>query len=1072
MRVAMSVEDHATPAPTDKSDDARASNADIAFDATVLEHLPTPPLQRRSVPLALVERYLDIAFLGEGGMGTVYRAVDPRLGRTVAIKLLKGDDPELWRRFLAEARAQARIEHEHVCRVYDAGQANGEPYIVMQYIEGEPFSRMAPRLTLEQCVKVICEVSLAVHEAHRLGMIHRDIKPGNVLIEVGDDGSRKPYIMDFGLVREVEDKGETRTGAVLGTPAFMPPEQAKGDVRAMDRRSDVYSLGATLYDALAGRPPFFAEHPWKLLMMVAYEEPPTLGSVKKGVPPELETIVMKCLERDPLRRYDSARALADDLQRFLDGEPIAARRASIAYIAWKKAKKHKVATSFFAVLVVAAFIVATVFVRARRQAAEGARLAQALGEDVKEMELFLRNAYGMPLHDVEREREVVREKLADIERRMVNAGRVGEGPGHYALGRGAFALGDLDGARLHLERAIAAGASSPELEYALGRSFGELFRRALDETRRITNEAERQKKVAEIEIALRDPALVHLRAALAAKIEVPAYAEGLIALYEGKNDEALAKAKEAFEKAPWMYEAKKLEADALYAMGSKYRHDAAFDYEKMKSYFDPAAQAYARASDHARSDPDVYRAECELWEKMGYAADAIGKLTTEMDTADKACARAVESSSRDGAVRIQRAMAMYHRFSVASNAGVNIETAQKSAMDAANEAVRVRPRDAMALYAKAATLYVQTMVQASRGEPLAASAAIAAFERVLEIEPRFTWALNELGQTFLIQAESNRLHGLDPRETLDRAAKQFQRAVEVDPTFTFPVYGMIRAHIYRLTYEIDHGLNADATLSGLSQAIALLDRQSLSGWLPVYWKAKAARVRATYELARGADPRPLVTEGLEAIRSSTAPGTENDFLLREVAELHAVEADYAVHHGLDISAQLAPVRQALQKAMLRDVEGIDNPVLAVRMDLSFIRMKEVHDDVRASDFDAVSALLLPLLSVERNDPRGYQTMAEINAQKAAWLDKQGQSPAADIAEGLRMIVKVLGIHPHNARAYAIRGELLLVKARTARDAERKEAARLAREAFAAAFRENPRLEKDYASALKELLDAP
>lgn len=1047
--------------------------ADIAFDPTVLEHLPTAPVQRRIVPRALAERYEKIEFVGEGGMGTVYRAVDPRLGRTVAIKVLKGDDSELWRRFLAEARAQARIEHENVCRVYDAGHADGEPYIVMQYIEGEPLSRIADRFTLEQCVKVICEVSLAVHEAHRLGMIHRDIKPGNVLIELHEDGSHKPYIMDFGLVREVEDKGETRTGAVLGTPAYMPPEQARGDVRAMDRRSDVYSLGATLYDAIAGRPPFVAEHPWKLLMMVAYEEAPHLGSVKHGISPELETIVMKCLDRDPLRRYDSARALADDLQRFLDGEPIQARRPSPAYVIWKKAKKHKLVASFLVLFVVTATIVSVVFVRARRQAAEDARLAQALGEDVKEMELFLRNAYSMPLHDVERERDVVRRKLGDIEQRMAQSGGIGAGPGHYALGRGALALGDPDGAREHLEKAIAAGASSSDLEYALGRALGELFRRALDETRRITNEAERKKKVEEIEKALREPALVHLRAAVAAKLEVPAYAEGLIALYEGKNEEALAKGKEAFEKAPWMYEAKKLEADALYAMGSKYRHDAAFDYEKMKSYFDPAAKAYARAADHARSDPDVYRAECELWEKMGYAADAIGKLTTEMDEADRACARAVESSSRDGAVRVQRAMAAYHRFSVATNTGLNIESARNAAIDAADEAVRVLPRDAMALYAKAATLYVETMVQASRGKPLAATAAIDAFERVLDVEPRFTWALNEQGQTYLIQAEDDRHHGLDPREELEKATKQFQRAVDVDPTFTFPVYGMIRANIYRLSYEIDHGLNADTTLAGLSQALTLLDRQSLSGWLPIYWKTKALRVRAAYESSRGVDPRPLVAEGLRTVHAFTAPGTETDFLLREVAELHIIEAEYAVAHGLDTSTQLATVRRTLQKGMANDdAEIIENPILAARMDLAAIRMKESKNDVHAEDFDAASGLLRRLLSVERSDPRAYQTMAEILAAKAAWLDKHDQSPAADIAEGLRMIDKALSIHPHHARCFAIRGELLLVRARTTRDGERKEAERLAREAFGAAFRENPRQEKAYAGVMKTLPDAP
>ncbi|UQA60294.1 bifunctional serine/threonine-protein kinase/formylglycine-generating enzyme family protein [Polyangium aurulentum] len=293
-----------------------------------------------AVPASLAERYEDIEFVGEGGMGTVYRGRDARLGRTVALKLLKGDDPELFRRFIQEARAQARITHEHVCRVYEAGQVDGEPYIAMQFIEGEPLSAIAPRMTLRQKVRVILEVSAAVHEAHRLGLIHRDIKPGNVLVEEPEEGTYKPYVMDFGLARELSERGLTVTGAVIGTPAYMPPEQALGDIRAMDRHSDVYSLGATLYELLAGRTPFVAEHPLRLLMMAAYEEPTPLRKVKRDVPVDLETIVMKCLEREPDRRYPSARALADDLERFLDGEPVQARRASLGYVLRKRARKH------------------------------------------------------------------------------------------------------------------------------------------------------------------------------------------------------------------------------------------------------------------------------------------------------------------------------------------------------------------------------------------------------------------------------------------------------------------------------------------------------------------------------------------------------------------------------------------------------------------------------------------------------------------------------------------------------------------------------------------------------------
>ncbi|MRG94056.1 serine/threonine-protein kinase [Polyangium spumosum] len=1035
--------------------------------------LSGPPSERRRVPPSLAERYEDIRFLGEGGMGTVYRARDPRLGRTVALKLLKGDDPELWRRFLGEARAQARIQHEHVCRVYEAGQADGEPYIAMQFIDGEPLSKVAARLTLEQSVKLMQEVSAAVHEAHRLGLIHRDIKPGNILVEAREDGALKPYVMDFGLAREVSDRGQTQTGAVIGTPAYMPPEQAKGDVRAMDRRSDVYSLGATLYDVLAGRPPFVADHAWNLLMAVAYEEAPLLGAVKRGVPAELETIVMKCLEREPSRRYDSARALAEDLQRFLDGEPIHARRASLGYVLWKKARKHKLATALLALVVSSSLVLVGVWVRAERQAAERARLARELGEGVKEMELFLRAAYELPLHDVERERDVVRERLGEIEQRMAAAGRAGEGPGHYAIGRGYLALGDPEGAREHLEKALAAGYSSADLQYALGRAIGEMFRRALAETRRITNEEERKKKVEELERALRDPAREALRAALAAKIEVPAYAEGLIALYEGKNEEAIEKAKAAFEKAPWMYEAKKLEADALYAMGSRYRHDAAFDYEKMKSYFEPAAEAYAIAADMGRSDPEVHRAACELWEKMGQAAFMKGMSPgSAFDAAESACGRAVQSSSKDSAARVQRALVMASRVHVqflGDDISEDTISAIEDAVRAAEEGVRSNPMSVMAHYAVALAFCTRTKVMYALGREATMERAIAAYERVLELDPRFTWAVNELGGAYYAEARKENMLGRDGSKLLRNAIRHYEQAIDIDPKFILPVGGRLNSLSELFGLQIERGRDGSHTLRALADAVALLEKTSSSPWLVAYWNARVHRFRAAHEVAFRRDPGGPTRAALTAIHAFAGQEPKDHWFLEEVAECLLLEATYALRQGHDPSHLLAKARDSAQRA----AEAGASPrttlrILSARIEILTIRAGEVRKDVRASSFDAALSHVQPTLDKAGLDPTPYQIHAEIHALRARWLSERGAAYEEEVERGLAMAQRALAQNPRLAKALLARGHLHLVRAHMARTRDaRSDAVRRAKEAFESAFRENPLLEREYAGDFKE-----
>lgn len=268
-------------------------------------------------------------FVGAGNTGRVYRAIDRKSNRVVALKFLHSDDPAEVRRFQREARSQAKIDHDHVCRIFDVGEVGGRPYIAMRFIDGRPLQDLAADLDLESKVRLMEQVARAAHAAHSIGIIHRDIKPTNVMVEMGENGGYHAYVLDFGIAREVDGPLLSMQGMAVGTPAYMAPEQIRGDPDLVDRRVDVYGIGATLYEVISGEAPFSGSTRIAILMQVLTEEPRPLRHLDLRIPVDLETIVSTCIEKDPQRRYASARALADDLRRYLAGERIVARRSGL-----------------------------------------------------------------------------------------------------------------------------------------------------------------------------------------------------------------------------------------------------------------------------------------------------------------------------------------------------------------------------------------------------------------------------------------------------------------------------------------------------------------------------------------------------------------------------------------------------------------------------------------------------------------------------------------------------------------------------------------------------------------------
>jgi serine/threonine-protein kinase len=364
-------------------------------DALFPDEAPTyrenASILKTPLELPTISGYEVTEIIGRGGMGVVFKARHLKLNRIVALKMLLAGPyacPEELARFHREAEAVAALRHLNIVPVHDAGECAGRPYFTMEYVEGGTLeqSLAARPLPPRRAAELVATLAAAVQFAHQNGFIHRDLKPGNILLTA--DGT--PKITDFGLARAIDAGPEfTQSGARIGTPSYMAPEQALGHTSAMGTAVDIYALGALLYELLTGRPPFLAGTVAETERQVIAEEPVPPTRLNAQVPRDLETICLKCLHKEPQRRYATAAALVDDLQRYLRGEPIAARPTGFAERTYKWVRRHPTGTALLAasLLVVTMLVVGSQWVALQQM-----RQRDAVGADLKELAVLQKSA--------------------------------------------------------------------------------------------------------------------------------------------------------------------------------------------------------------------------------------------------------------------------------------------------------------------------------------------------------------------------------------------------------------------------------------------------------------------------------------------------------------------------------------------------------------------------------------------------------------------------------------------------------------------------------------------------------
>jgi serine/threonine-protein kinase len=304
--------------------------------------------------------------LGRGGMGVVYSATHRQLKRTAALKMVlagRHASEELLQRFIKEAQAVAHLQHPGIVQIFDIGEHEGLPYFALEFVDGQDLQKKLNRQPQDStfAASMVEKLATAMQYAHDSGILHRDLKPANVLLD--QDGN--PKITDFGLAKQVDgedDSTGTSMGSIMGSPSYMPPEQARGEVSSLSPRSDLYSLGAILYEMLTGRPPFLAKKPVETVMQVVNNEPVAPRQLQPEIPADIETICMKAMQKEQGSRYGSCSELADDLRRFLDSKPILARPVSNTerLLKWcKRNPKIAVPSALAITAIAAAAVIAT-----------------------------------------------------------------------------------------------------------------------------------------------------------------------------------------------------------------------------------------------------------------------------------------------------------------------------------------------------------------------------------------------------------------------------------------------------------------------------------------------------------------------------------------------------------------------------------------------------------------------------------------------------------------------------------------------------------------------------------------
>jgi hypothetical protein len=955
----------------------------LPLDAGATEHEPAIG--------ARFGRYIVLDWLGAGGMGVVYAAYDPELNRRVALKVLRSTaDPSPVRGLLLrEAQAMARLAHRNVATVFDVGSVGERVFIAMELVEGGTLGAWLRRARRPRG-EILARFLAAGHglaAAHAAGLMHRDFKPDNVLI--GDDG--RVCVTDFGLARPVAGPpaGPERPDAAgeccdreasparpAGTVVYMAPEQYRG--RPTDARADQFSFAVALYEALYGERPFSSDRFAAADDAVGHRVRP--APRRSGVPPAWRRVLIRALRAAPEDRYPSIDEL---LIALAPDRP------------WRRARRLAIA----AVVVFAAVLTAGVLYVAhlRATARQRAELAGRLRGMAPELRTRLRSAHLLPIHDIRAARARVRSAMHEVEVQLQTpAGQDETALGDFVLGEGYRALGDDDHALARFEAAWSAGERGPDLDAALGDTLGAVYEARVRELEATVPPERRDAQLHALALRYRDPALDHLRAAIAARTGSPAYLEALIEFHDRRFADARRDAEAALAESPTFYEAGVLAARARDQLGHELWWAGKDDDGRLE--LAAARRIFAHVLEVARSDEAIWRGYAEMVYDQAIALARGGAQSPELVEEAVSALHNAEQIDPDSARPVLYEAQILLGQGNAELYGYRDPGAYVDAALAKAEQARALAADPADVEDRVCQAYWERATyQGSHGIDPSQSflRATTACERAVTARPDAD-KYDELGVMYLDWGRYQGAHGEPAARSFERAEHNLATAIAIgdDPGahYGLGVLWTVVAHD-----DVRHGRSPEhAVERALAEYAITLQR---SPRRPDAWvgTSHAELERARFQQRTRADAREALARARAACGQALAidPGFAQAIRYRlEIAEL---EVELLLGREADPRPVLTQLRADAQWLSSRLPRESMAHRLAAEAELAAARAAIAHGDPAAAVLAGAATEATRARELDPTDALAWATSAEIEQLCAATCSRDGASAAADRA---------------------------------------------------------------------------